>query len=71
MGSFTRKYKRNNQNLNLFMAIKFKCPICDFERIVPQSVLKKMNNETFKNNKLFSCDKCNIRMNPITIEVDY
>ena len=30
-----------------------------------------MNEETFKNNKLFICDKCNIRMNPITVEIDY
>ena len=71
MSSLTRKYKRNCQNLNLFMAIKFKCPICGFERLVPQSEFKKMNDETFKNNKLFICDKCNIRMNPITVEVDY
>ena len=71
MGSFTRKYKRNNQNLNLFMAIKFKYPKCVFEKLVPQSELKKINEETFKNNKLFICDKCNIRMIPITVEVDY
>lgn len=71
MGSFTRKYKKNKQNINLVMAIKFKCSMCGFERLVPQSEFKKMNEEPFKNNKLFICDKCNIRMNPITIEVDY
>ena len=53
MGSFTRKYKKNKQNINLVMAIKFKCPICGFERLVPQSDFKKMNEVTFKNNKLF------------------
>ena len=71
MGSFTRKYKKNKQNINLVMAIKFKCSMCGFERLVSQSEFKKMNEETFKNNKLFFCDKCNIRMNPITVEVDY
>lgn len=71
MGSFTRKYKKYNQNFNLVMAIKFKCPKCGFERLVPQSEFKKMNNESSKNNKLFICDICDIRMNPITVEVDY
>ena len=71
MGTFTRKYKKNKQNINLVMAIKFKCSMCGFERLVSQSEFKKMNEETFKNNKLFFCDKCNIRMNPITVEVDY
>ena len=71
MGSFTRKYKKNKQSINLVMAIKFKCSMCGLERLISQSEFKKMNEETFKNNKLFFCDKCNIRMNPITVEVDY
>lgn len=70
MSSFSRKIKRN-KNINIKMAIKFRCAQCCFERLVPQSEFKKMTQDTFKNNKLFICDKCNIRMVPITIEVDY
>lgn len=53
------------------MSVKFKCTICGFERLIPRSEFQKMTEDTFKNNKLFICDNCNIKMNPITIEVDY
>lgn len=69
MGSMSKKFKKNS--LNIKMAIKFKCFKCNFEREVPQEEFKKMNQETFKNNKLFICDNCNTRMNPISVEVDY
>lgn len=70
MSSTLRKIKRN-KSINLSMGIKFKCPICGFERLIPQQSFQNMTNESFKNNKLFFCDKCDIKMNPITIEVDY
>lgn len=70
MSNITRKLKRN-QKISFKMAIKFKCNKCGFERIVPQNEFEKMTEESFKNNKLFICDKCNIRMEPITVEVDY
>ena len=70
MSSISKKI-RNNKKLDIKMSVKFKCDYCGFERLVPQSEFKKMTNETFKNNKLFICDNCNIRMNPITVEVDY
>lgn len=63
--------KWHNSILTSFHRFPTRCPKCGFERLVPQSELKKMNEETFKNNKLFICDKCNIRMNPIIVEVDY
>ena len=53
------------------MRIKFKCNNCNFERLVPKEEFDKINNETFKNNKLFFCDNCNCKMYPATIEVDY
>lgn len=67
MSSMAKKFRKPN----LKMAIKFKCTKCGFERLVPRSEFQKMTDETFKNNKLFICNKCNIRMNPITVEVDY
>lgn len=53
------------------MSIKFLCPICGNTKLIPQSTFQKMNNETFKNNPIFLCDKCKIKMTPITVEVDY
>lgn len=70
MGSIANKFKKNQQ-FNISLSIRFVCPICGFKRLVPQSEFKKMTNETFKNNKLFICDNCNIRMNPTTVEADF
>ncbi len=53
------------------MGIKFLCPKCGNTKLIPQSTFQKMNNETFKNNPIFLCDKCKIKMKPITVEVDY
>ena len=69
MSSRTRKLKKNK--LDITMAIKFKCDACGFERLVYRAESKKMTQETFKNNRLFICDKCKTRMNPVSVEVDY
>lgn len=63
-----KKYKNIS---NIQMAIKFKCPKCGFERLVPRERFQEMTEETFKDNKLFICNNCKIRMNPVTVEVDY
>lgn len=63
--------KWHNSISTSFHRFPTRCPKCGFERLVPQSEFKKMNNKTFKDNKLFICDICNIQMNPITVEVDY
>lgn len=70
MSSMTKKFKKC-QNLKLDMSIRFKCSICGYEKLIPQKEFKKMTQETFKNNKLFLCDNCNVRMNSISVEVDY
>lgn len=70
MSSTLRKFKKN-QKPNISMSIKFVCPKCGNFKLIPQSTFQKMNNDTFKNNSIFLCDKCKIRMTPITIEVDY
>ena len=53
------------------MAIKFKCNTCRFKKLVYRAECKKMTQETFKNNKLFMCDKCKTRINPVNVEVNY
>ena len=65
-----RKFKKN-QNLNFSMGIKFVCPKCGNVKLIPQSTFQKMNNHTFKNNTIFLCDKCKIKMKPTSVEVDY
>lgn len=67
-----KKIKENNKNnLNIKMSIKFKCPSCGYEKLISQERFKKMTNNEFKNPKTFACDKCNVRMEPITIEADF
>ena len=70
MSSITSKINKR-KDFDIKLSVKFICPHCGFKRLVPQSEFKKMTNETFKNNKLFICDKCNIRMTPTTIEADF
>lgn len=70
MSSMLRKINKK-QNLNFSMSIKFLCPKCGNTKLIPQSTFQKINNETFKNNPIFLCDKCKIKMKPITVEVDY
>ena len=71
MSSMLKKINKK-QNLNFSMGIKFLCPKCGNTKLIPQSTFQKiMNNETFKNNPIFLCDKCKIKMKPITVEVDY
>ena len=62
---------KNKNYLNIKMSIKFKCPKCGHEKLIPQERFKKMTNEEFKSPKTFACDKCNIRMEPVTIEADF
>ena len=70
MSSILKKI-RKNKKIKVSLGIKFVCDTCDFSRIIPQQEFKKMTNETFKNNKLFICDKCKIRMRPATVEADF
>lgn len=70
MSSIKRKFDRNRP-INIKMSMKFKCPKCGWEKLIPRNEFQKLTNETFKNNKMFYCVNCNIKMNPITIEVDY
>lgn len=71
MGSFSRKIKRNSPILDIYLSMKFQCPICGFTRLVPKSEFDKMTEKTFKNNKLFFCNNCNIHMTPVSIEADF
>lgn len=70
MSSALKKFKKN-QNIDISMSIKFVCPKCKKTKLIPQSTFQSMDNETFKNNSIFLCDKCKLRMTPTSVEVDY
>ena len=61
-----RKFKKN-KNLNFFMSIKFVCTKCGNVKLIPQGTFQKMNNDTFKNNPIFLCDKCKIKTKPLEV----
>lgn len=70
MGSLKRKFLRN-QKLNLRMSMKFRCSKCGYEKLIAKETIQSLDPNTFKDNIIFKCQNCNIRMEPITIEVDY
>ena len=70
MGSIKRKILRN-KSIDIKMSMKFKCSNCGYEKLISRETIESLDPATFKNNIIFKCQHCNIRMKPITIEVDY
>jgi len=70
MSSISRKLKKN-KSINIRMNMKWKCYKCGYEKLIPREEFSKLTNETFKTSTMFFCKNCNIRMEPISIEVDY
>lgn len=70
MSNALRKIRRQNP-LNIKMGMKFECPICKNTKIIPRESFNKMTEEEFQEGKIFTCNKCKIKMNPKTIEVDF
>lgn len=65
------KDNKDNSTLEFSMSLKLECPKCKNNKLIPRKIFQNMTNEQFKKGEIFLCDKCNIRMNPISIEVDY
>lgn len=70
MGSLKRKFLRNKP-IDIRMNIKFKCSKCGNEKLISRETIQSLDSDTFKDNIIFKCQNCNIRMDPVTIEVDY
>lgn len=70
MGSLKRKFMRNKP-FDIKMSMKFKCSKCGYEKLISRETIQSLDPNTFKDNIIFKCKNCNIRMEPITIEVDY
>lgn len=71
---YSRSRERNDKmNLNnIEMSIKFECPNCKKTKLIPQKDFKNMTDKDFKSGKFFYCPKCKIiKMNPVSVEVDY
>lgn len=69
MGSISKKFKKNNINIHLSM--KFVCPKCNDFKILSREKIQSINPEEFKNNEIFICKNCNIRMIPTEIIANY
>lgn len=70
MSNMLRKMKRHSIP-NITMSLKVECPKCHKSKLIPREVLQTMSEEEFKEGKLFLCDKCKIKMHPVSVEVDY
>lgn len=51
--------------------MKFVCPKCNDFKIISREKIQSINPEEFKNNEIFICKNCNIRMIPKEIIADY
>lgn len=65
-----RKMKRHSLP-NFKMSIKAECPKCKKTKLIPRETFQKMSEEEFQKGEIFLCEKCNIKMNPVSVEVDY
>ncbi len=65
-----RKIKRNSLP-DLRMSLKVECPKCRNIKLIPREVFQKMSEEEYQEGKIFLCGKCNTKMNPVSVEVDY
>lgn len=70
MSSMARKIQKNKK-LDIKMSIKFQCPKCNSTKLISRETIQHLDPNNFKDNEIFKCKICNIRMNPITVEVDY
>lgn len=65
-----RKIKRHSLP-NLTMSLKVECPKCRKTKLIPREVFQKISEEEFQEGKMFLCEKCYVKMNPVSVEVDY
>ena len=70
MSNMLRKTKR--QSVPVFsINLKVECPKCKNYKLIPREKFQKMTEEEYQKGEIFLCKKCNIKMNPVSVEVDY
>ena len=71
----SKKFKKNIKEEHIVpglkLSMRFVCPNCHSTKVIPRETFNKMTNDTFKNNPIFMCNKCNIRMNPTEVIADF
>lgn len=70
MSSFARKI-RKNKPISINTKIKFSCRNCNFYRIISEKEFKSLPQHNLDHNKIFYCEKCNLKMGPTEVIVDY
>lgn len=70
MGSINKRFKKN-KNIEILLSVRFVCNNCNFSKIIPKEVTDNINRNEFKNNPIFICPNCNIRMVPTEIHADF
>lgn len=70
MSSMLKKFKKNKM-IDIKMSMRFSCLKCGFEKVIAKEIMDNIDPKDFKDNIIFKCPNCNIRMYPITVEVDY
>ena len=43
---------------------------CKNFKLIPRETFQKMTEEEYQNGEIFLCNKCNIKMNPVFVEVE-
>ena len=70
MSSMLRKMKRNKP-FEITLSMRFVCDKCNSSKLIPRSTFQSMSEEEFHNGKIFTCDKCHMRMTPTEIVADF
>lgn len=70
MSNMLRKIKRHSLP-NFSMNLKVECPNCKKHKLIPRETFQNMTEEEYQKGEIFLCSKCNIKMNPVSVEVDY
>ena len=75
MSNILRKIKR--QSVPVFsMSLKVECSKCkNFKlknfKLIPRETFQKIIEKEYRKGEIFLCEKCNIKTNPVSVEVDY
>ena len=70
MSNMLRKIMRQSIPVSN-MSLKVECHKCKNYKLIPREIFQKMTEEEYQKGEIFLCERCNIKMNPVSIEVDY
>ena len=64
--------KKNKKTICTSILNEFKGRMskCKNFKLIPRETFQKMTEEEYQNGEIFLCNKCNIKMNPVFVEVE-